>query len=68
MPVLPRPDVLGGTVLPESLARPTRFLGSASGASRRALRRPVVLLALTPLMVLLGTRLPNPTIDPLLGV
>ena len=60
--------MLGGTALPESLARPTRFLGSASGASRHARRRPVVVLALTPLMVLLETRLPNPTIDPLLGV
>jgi hypothetical protein len=68
MPVLPRPEVLGGTALPESLARPTRFLGSTSGASRRALRRAVVLLALTPLTLLLGTRRHNLTIDPLLDL
>jgi hypothetical protein len=68
MPVLPRPDALGGTALTESLARPTRFLGSASGASRRALRRAVAVLALTPLTVLLATRLHSLTIDPLLGL
>jgi hypothetical protein len=68
MPVLPRPDVLGSTALPESLARPTRSLGSATGSSGRALRRAVVLLAPTPLPVPLVTRPHNLTIDPLLGL
>jgi hypothetical protein len=68
VPVLPRPDVLGGTALPESLARPTRSLGSATGSSGRALRRAVVLLAPTPLTVPLVTRLHHLTIDPLRGL
>jgi cellulose synthase/poly-beta-1,6-N-acetylglucosamine synthase-like glycosyltransferase len=60
--------VLGGAPMPASLARPTGFLDLASGASRRALRRAVIVLALTPLTVLLATRLHNLTIDPLLGL
>ena len=68
MPVLPKPHVLGGAPLPASLARRTGFLDSASGASRRALRRAVVVLALTPLTVLLATRVHNLAIDPLLGL
>jgi cellulose synthase/poly-beta-1,6-N-acetylglucosamine synthase-like glycosyltransferase len=68
MQVLSKPGVLDGTGLPEAVAPPTHFLGSASGASRRALRRAVVVLALSPLTVLLATRLHNLTIDPVLGL
>jgi hypothetical protein len=59
---------VAGAALPAASARPGGVLGSASGSSRRALRRAVVVLALTPLTVLLATRLHNLTIDPLLGL
>jgi len=71
LPLAPRPLHAAPPRRPPRIAvpdhAPGRFIGRVSPATRRAWRRLLVVLALTPVLVLIATRMANIVIDPLLG-